>query len=178
MAEPTKTENENCLAGMKCPKCGSLGPFGIAITRVVDVHDDGTNEDGGDSEWNDDSSCTCRGCNYSGTVQDFKEGVLTEEELVSIGYQFNDDPDTAGHTYFMSPLGEGSESYYHKADAIRAAAADAKATHVLSRCDNCGKLHTEEGLDYAADQNERTEPGGIIPSGQCVSCGSLCYPIE
>ena len=42
-----KSENTNCLSGMQCPKCGSLEPFGIEVTMVVTMSDDGT-EDYGD----------------------------------------------------------------------------------------------------------------------------------
>jgi hypothetical protein len=35
---------------MKCPNCGSLEPFGIEVTMVVTMSDDGT-EDYGNSEW-------------------------------------------------------------------------------------------------------------------------------
>ena len=63
--------NENCLAGMACPRCGSLEPFSIAGTALFEVHDDGT-EDYGDVEWDDDSSCECRRCGFWENVRAFK----------------------------------------------------------------------------------------------------------
>lgn len=66
---PTK-KNENCLAGMKCPDCGSLEPFDIQVTMIVKVEDEGT-EECGDTDWSDDSHCRCRECDYTGTVADF-----------------------------------------------------------------------------------------------------------
>jgi len=66
-------QNINCLAGLKCPKCGSLGPFEIQCSVVAVVHDDGTDE-GRDHEWNDDSLCICHDgtCAFQGKVADFK----------------------------------------------------------------------------------------------------------
>lgn len=65
--------NENCLLGMKCPKCGSEGPYGIAVKAwCPDVTDDGT--DGlGDIEWDDKSICVCKACDFNGVVADFYE---------------------------------------------------------------------------------------------------------
>lgn len=40
-ANPPKLKNTSCLMGMKCPKCGSLGPFGIGTFATAIVADDG-----------------------------------------------------------------------------------------------------------------------------------------
>ena len=69
-------ENENCLAGMRCPECGSLEPFRIGITTVMQFTDEGEdflNDKGSDQEWTDDSFCECCACDKSGKVKDFKE---------------------------------------------------------------------------------------------------------
>jgi hypothetical protein len=65
-----KTKNTNCLAGMKCPECSSLGPFRITGEASFLVTDDGT-EEFGDTEWTDLSSCMCAGCSFAGHVEDF-----------------------------------------------------------------------------------------------------------
>jgi len=62
--------NENCLVGMQCPKCGSLGPFLVAVTALAEVHDDGIN-DYWDPEWDSSSICVCRDCDYAATVAEF-----------------------------------------------------------------------------------------------------------
>jgi hypothetical protein len=67
--------NENCLAGMKCPTCGSFGRFAveIVIRGTVWMEDDGWDEpprDGG--EWDDASYCQCGECGFTGVVKDFK----------------------------------------------------------------------------------------------------------
>lgn len=59
--------NENCLTGMACPECGSLGPYDIAGTALFEVHDDGT-EDFESVEWSADSYCRCRKCGLAATV--------------------------------------------------------------------------------------------------------------
>lgn len=70
--------NENCLKGMKCPKCHSEGPFGIAIDTVCIVSDDGIEEQIGDADWDRNSYCECRECGNAQKVMDFE--VLTIEE--------------------------------------------------------------------------------------------------
>lgn len=106
------------------------------------------------------------------------EDPITEDELVGLGYVFSDDPDTSGHTYFTSPNGEGSESFYERANAVKAAANHAREHYELSRCGNCGKLHSEETLVEAKDLAERVAPGEEMPSGECPDCGALCHLIE
>ena len=64
-------ENTGCLDGLRCPKCGSLGPLHIEVKAVVVMHDDGW-DTGYDSEWQDDSWCKCDGCDFTGTIKDFK----------------------------------------------------------------------------------------------------------
>ena len=64
-------ENTNCLEGMKCPKCGSLGSYTIGVTATVRVSDNGTDECG-NIEWTDDSFCECDDCGHCGIVKDFK----------------------------------------------------------------------------------------------------------
>ena len=67
--------NENNLAGLRCPKCGSYGPFGIAITAwAVSVTDDGFT-DVEDVEWDRDSIIRCETCNEVATVADFDESL-------------------------------------------------------------------------------------------------------
>lgn len=68
-----KNPNTNCLAGMKCPICSNYGPFYIQSQCITLVHDDGTETDYGDTEWNADSYCKCYECKHAGTVEDFTE---------------------------------------------------------------------------------------------------------
>lgn len=71
--------NTNCLEGMKCPECGSYGPFDIVGTSLFSVHDDGT--DGhGDVEWDDESLTMCPTCNKVGKLQDFRDPDFEAEK--------------------------------------------------------------------------------------------------
>jgi hypothetical protein len=45
-------------------------------------------------------------------------------------------------------------------------------------CDNCGRQYMREMLCEVKDYFQRVDPGGVVPSGECPACGSLCYPIE
>ena len=62
--------NTNCLEGVACPKCESLGPFGIGTHCSAIVHDDGI-EETSDHEWDKDSPITCQECDHYGKVSDF-----------------------------------------------------------------------------------------------------------
>jgi hypothetical protein len=62
--------NTNCLAGMRCPNCGSRGPFAVSATALFTIGDDGT-EDFGDVEYDGGSYCECPACGHDGIVHDF-----------------------------------------------------------------------------------------------------------
>jgi hypothetical protein len=65
--------NENCLEAMRCPQCGSLGPFKITVTTVLLVDDEGIDNEGIDNMWDKQSRCECRDCYNVGTAADFHE---------------------------------------------------------------------------------------------------------
>ena len=65
-------ENENCLAGMRCPCCVSLGPFNIQAECVVEMHDDGS-EHAEQFDWTEDGSCSCKNCSFVSLVREFKK---------------------------------------------------------------------------------------------------------
>ncbi len=75
--------NTNCLEGMRCPNCKSEGPFDIYAHSTFVFTDDGTDEFG-DVEWDDDSPCECKECNFEGIAGDFRtnveEGAEDEED--------------------------------------------------------------------------------------------------
>jgi hypothetical protein len=64
--------NVNCLEGMRCPNCGSEGPFRIRAEASFTVTDDGTCEEYDNVEWYDTSSCACLECKFQENVEDFK----------------------------------------------------------------------------------------------------------
>lgn len=78
--------NENCLAGMRCPKCGSYGPFGISVSGWAnDCTDDGI-DDVAEIEWDGNSCCLCKACMFSGIVANF------DEDLCEVGEEKNEEP--------------------------------------------------------------------------------------
>lgn len=42
-------------------------------------------------------------------------------------------------------------------------------------CDNCDWTGYERDTTYINDYNERVDPGGVAPAGQCPKCGCLAY---
>lgn len=50
-----------------------------------------------------------------------------------------------------------------------------KSRHV---CDNCDGRWRGEDLQIIADFQERVTPGCPCPSGECPTCGALCYPVK
>lgn len=48
----------------------------------------------------------------------------------------------------------------------------------LHQCDNCGGEFDQDDLALVSDISERVDAGGPMPSGECPSCGALCYPVE
>lgn len=71
--------NDNCLAGMRCPECGSYEPFDIRAEVTVTMFDEGSDGDYG-YEWNEESLCFCKKCDHGGWVADFREKDDGDEE--------------------------------------------------------------------------------------------------
>lgn len=69
--------NENCLKGMRCPTCGSYGPFQIACTVLGEVSDDGVSE-GTHWDWDDKSFIRCKCCRHEGDVGEFQDPEAPE----------------------------------------------------------------------------------------------------
>lgn len=63
--------NTNCLVDMQCPACGSFEPFRVEAVIVVLVHDDGTEDLGGEYAWEPDNHCECVACDHHATIKDF-----------------------------------------------------------------------------------------------------------
>lgn len=42
-------------------------------------------------------------------------------------------------------------------------------------CDNCQFRGVGAELELITDIEERLDPGGIVPAGQCPVCGALAY---
>jgi hypothetical protein len=68
--------NENCLAGIKCPKCGNEDRFFIAAMILAEVTDDGADiARNTDMEWDDESYARCPDCGEENAL-----GVFRKEE--------------------------------------------------------------------------------------------------
>jgi len=67
--------NENCLAGIKCPKCGQEERFHITAVITCDVTDEGS-EPTGDHFWDEKSVTQCTECGESGPLERFSAGKV------------------------------------------------------------------------------------------------------
>ena len=68
--------NVNCLQGMRCPRCGSEGPYVIAAHVLIEVSDSGTGDIRGEVYWADDHACQCQACQTWGQVGTYKPNFL------------------------------------------------------------------------------------------------------
>ena len=66
--------NTNMLEGMKCPKCGSEGPFRIVIEATALIFDEGVDTDEVEwVSWHKHSGCQCANldCEFMSTAENF-----------------------------------------------------------------------------------------------------------
>lgn len=63
--------NENCLEGLACPDCGSVGPFDIHARCIVRMGDQGS-EYAIDFDWEDHDHAGCPNCGYGGPVCSYR----------------------------------------------------------------------------------------------------------
>lgn len=105
--------------------------------------------------------------------------MLNKEDLLYLGYEINEDPDQPGKFYWKTKGSTSEMSVDSEEEAVFSASNHAWLVHdELHRCDNCGKVHANETLKIAKHLGERVDPGGVMPSGECMECGALCYPIK
>lgn len=84
--------NDNVLAGIKCPKCQSEGPFTIVGTATfLNITDDGCSDFSG-LEWNSESDITCDSCGQNGDISVFtvpeegdEEDEIPQGEVIEMG---------------------------------------------------------------------------------------------
>jgi hypothetical protein len=65
--------NDNCLEGIKCPRCGNEERLLIVATILADVTDGGADvADGSDMHWDDASMTRCPECDADGPLRRFQ----------------------------------------------------------------------------------------------------------
>jgi len=62
--------NQNCLQGIKCPKCGNEDRFKIQASIACHVTDEGSEPDG-DHEWDETSHTICPVCEFENSLAAF-----------------------------------------------------------------------------------------------------------
>jgi hypothetical protein len=85
--------NTNCLDGIRCPRCKQSDAFYIVASHEVRVTDAGTDDEGGDWEWNGDSQSRCADdcCGFSGELREFQVKNQPRDPLHDEDYDSNDD---------------------------------------------------------------------------------------
>ena len=66
------TVNDHYLAGVKCPKCKSNGPFTLEVECLTTVTDDGLDKTMAINWWDNETCCLCADCGYSAKFGAFK----------------------------------------------------------------------------------------------------------
>ena len=56
------SKNNNCLDGMRCPKCRSMGPYKIVATALFELFDEGSEGVQGDITWDAGAYGNVWGC--------------------------------------------------------------------------------------------------------------------
>lgn len=73
--------NSNCLEGIKCPSCGSEGPFFIEVQTQVLMWDDGSEGNiESNLHWDEDSYMRCYECDEDGPSQHFRTPTPQEDD--------------------------------------------------------------------------------------------------
>jgi len=72
--------NHNCLEGIKCPICGSEGPFIIEVRTQVMMFDDGSDDYTSDIHWDGDSYMRCYRCDEDGPARHFRTPTTQEND--------------------------------------------------------------------------------------------------
>lgn len=93
---------------MKCPRCGSDGPFRIEVKTFCLIYDDGSDEHGS-IDWDDDSACVCPACDRSGIVQEFRG-----EQTFSVDISWTESCNYSASINVLVPAGEKDPEEYIK----------------------------------------------------------------
>ena len=56
--------------GLFCPRCAHSDGLSVEAQIVVDLMSDGTEDAGGNHQWDDDSKCRCSNCLWTGVVKE------------------------------------------------------------------------------------------------------------
>lgn len=105
------------------------------------------------------------------------EAVLSIKDLEGLGYQLREDGPDGFRFYWVNDARQSNGYHTTKANAQDDAIEDAFEIYNLHRCDDCGRLHSDESLQAIKDMSMRVAAGDPLPSGEC-ECGALCYPLE
>lgn len=104
--------------------------------------------------------------------------VLSVEELLALGYEIRADEAPPFRFYWVRDGARSNGNYLDAVTAQSDAVDDALETYSVSRCNDCGKAHTDETMVEVKNLPMRVSGGDPTPSGECPDCGALCYPLR
>ncbi|NOG70464.1 hypothetical protein [Roseicella sp. DB1501] len=153
--------NTNCLEGMACPKCKSLGPFVIQVSTRMLIEDEGSTGEHDDLEWTDKSSCRCKACDHEGVLLDFKveETFDPDISLVSALWRFIEDGGSTEEFFELRARVRQHGNLYDSAPDLRDAAQDALTeleAWQMSAPDDAGTAAAVEKLKAALGTSHQT----------------------
>lgn len=111
--------NANILADMSCPKCGSHGPFEIAVLVTARVSDDESAIPPQDHDWDDASPMQCLepDCEFTGQVINFHEEGRTPTAGPMVTVTFR--PQAWQNDYAVPTDPEGPTTWEVPAERLR-----------------------------------------------------------
>ena len=68
---PNPPLRTGCLEDLACPNCGDRDHIKVTALVELAVSEDGTSEEGGDHEYEDQSPARCAKCQHRGFIRDF-----------------------------------------------------------------------------------------------------------
>jgi predicted RNA-binding Zn-ribbon protein involved in translation (DUF1610 family) len=64
---------------MQCPNCGDDSALAVQALIWVTLHGDGTEDEGGDHEWDDKAKAMCKACGWNGSIIQCQEAFTNPD---------------------------------------------------------------------------------------------------
>jgi rubrerythrin len=165
--------NTDLLQGKACPKCGYDKMLKIECNVMFEVFDDGTGDQEGSIEWDDDALTQCPKCNHSGALNTFKKTEESEDPLTSSTWAGYDHE--AGEPEGFDDDDEVEMKYrnYYQCYRCNHVWTDDWDAMCDDDCPKCGARHCTPYTSEELDEN-----GVPIANTPCSKCGTMYVPLH